>query len=415
LVHNSIIWLSLSLLALIGLVLSPFCAALLSADDEAARITSNLIAYIVAHLPYLLALWAARQAVETRRVEGMIVAGAVLLRLSALTLDPVLSDDWRRYRWEASAWAEGKNPYRTTPTAESAADPRIPGRDFSAVYGPALEAAHWAGYRLGIPLWRTAAVAEAFLLCMLWIWMKRTQTPLWRWILVAWSPLHLFEFWGNGHNDAWLVLLLFSSVALQDFLRPASAAVYFALAVMTKWWPILLAPVWFTSSTIRALPWFLLTLAPLIFVLSPSEWIVKVRFTTGFLGGWQNNALLYRLLSDKTQAVAIILGVAAIVAVLRWKRGWGVMESITVFVTAMLAVSANIHPWYLSWFLTFLAATRWNPLPWILANALMPVLYDPVFGWTLNRTWAEDLVLRGYVYVPIIGFAAWSWFRHIRS
>jgi hypothetical protein len=423
LVHNSIIWLALSGLALLGAVWSVCYTNFHSANDEAARITSNLIAYSLAHVPYVIGLWAARLAEGRRGQMAVLLAVATLLRLSALFLEPILSEDWRRYRWEAATLDAGINPYRATPTAlqdtalqDTAlqdVDERIPGRDFAAVYGPVLEGVHWAGYKAGLPLWRVASFAEVMLLAAAWIWMRRNGASKWRWAIVAWSPLHLFEFWGSGHNDAWLVLLVFTSALFHQVGRNRSAAVTLAFAVMTKWWPVLLLPTFW-----RAQRWgwgavglFGACLVPLAWILTPQEWIGKVRFTTGFLGGWQNNAFLYHLLTDKMQAIALILVWAAWVA---WQRR-DLMQSIATFAVGMLAVSANIHPWYQSWYLVFVACTNWNPMPWVLASALLPLLYDPVYGWTLNGIWKEDLVLRGYVYTGIVVGTVITLVRHRRG
>ena len=376
-----------------------------SINDEAARITSISVSYSIAYLPYLLALWIATIVPETRRLRVVVVGGALLFRLLAFSLPPALSDDVLRYEWEASRLAIGENPYRVSPASVGAGNKRIPGYDFSAVYGPVLEVAHLASFRLGLPMKASAAFAEALLLGLFWWWMRKNGWPLWRWIVLGWSPLNVYEYWMNGHNDAWLILLLFAAFVTDGFW----SWILLALATLTKWWPMLLIPLWLRLSfSWPGMIGYALLMASCLLWIPVGEWVTKVRFTTGFLGGWQNNAFLYRLLSDKMQAIALIVSLSAVLPFLKQ----GKAELIVWFLTFFLAISANIHPWYLGWLLPFLGASRVNPLPWLLAMALLPLAYDPMIGWRLNGEWREDTIIRNLIWGSV---TVYSLFQVVRS
>lgn len=394
LVHYSISIVSGLAIAYLALLL--FGTA--SIKDEAARITSISVSYSVAYIPYLLTLWIVSIVPDTRRLRHVLVGGAILFRLLAFGLPAALSDDVLRYEWEASRLAVGENPYRESPASTGTANRKIPGYDFSAVYGPVLEGAHLASLVLGLPMKASAAFAEALLLGLFWWWMEKNGWPLWKWVLLGWSPLNVYEYWMNGHNDAWLILLLFAAFVTEG----AWSWILLALATLTKWWPILLIPLWLRISfSGPGLIGYALLMGACLLCLPAAEWVTKIRFTTGFLGGWQNNAFLYRLLSDKMQAIGLIGSLSVVLPFLKM----GKVESIILFLTCFLAVSANIHPWYLGWLLPFLGASRINPLPWLLSMALLPLAYDPMIGWRLNGAWREDEVIRYLIWGSVSVFS----------
>ncbi len=369
-------------------------------DDEAARITSISVGYSITYLFYFSGLWVASRVPESQHFQRVVVLAAISFRLLAFTLPSSLSDDHLRYKWEAETISRGLNPYRTSPAILGAQDRRIPGYDFSAVYGPVLEVAHWATYQTGLPMKTSSTLAEALLLILAW----RQRWPLWRWMILAWSPLSIYEYWMNGHSDSWLILLLFAAFVSKG----ASTWIWLGLATLTKWWPLLLVPLWLAQrfSTAGLLAYTLL-LASCLLLMPPSEWVTKIRFTTGFLGGWQNNAFLYRFLSDKTQAIGIAAFTSASLPFLKL----GMAESVICFLTIFLAFSANIHLWYLGWLLPFLALSRWNPLPWLLPMALLPLAYDPMIGWRLSGAWYEDQLMRIWIWTAVVAFSGYRFFK----
>jgi len=376
--------------------LAVLSAGALWVNDEATRITSIGATNSIAYLPYLFAVWLATRVPDTQQLRRIVLIAAILFRFIAFALPPVMSDDHLRYEWEAKTLSQGLNPYRVSPAQLHEPNRSIPGYDFSAVYGPVLEAAHWTVFQLGLPMKTSAALAEGLLLFAAW----RRRWPLWRWMLLGWSPLCVYEYWMNGHNDAWLLLLLY----LAYEAKGAAAWIWLGLATWTKWWPLLLVPLWFSKQPSL---WGALGLgvmmASCLLLMPLAEWITKVRFTTGFLGGWQNNPFLYRFLTDKSQAIAISAVSSIGVCFLRL----GQAELVLIFITVLLAFSANIHPWYLGWTLPFLMATKWNPMPWLLAMALLPLAYDPMIGWRLNGTWIEDPLIRVWIWGAVTVFSGY--------
>src|SRR5260370_39961273 len=60
-------------------------------------------------------------------------------------MDRTISDDWRRYSWEAKVQAHGWNPYASAPNDPRLVDLRdkyyevMPGKEIPAIYPPATQ------------------------------------------------------------------------------------------------------------------------------------------------------------------------------------------------------------------------------------------------------------------------------------
>lgn len=370
-------------------------------NDELGRITTISILHSVAYIPYFFALWLAGRGEDSQMGWRVGWTVAILLRTLGFLYPPALSDDLLRYEWEAGVLAQGMNPYRTTPEALGAANLRIPGYDVPAVYGPVIQVVQWVFGVTGLPVKLLGGVGEG-----LFVWVAARQGwPLARWLMVAWCPLSVLECWGNGHNDGWLLLLLGLALGRGQL----GSWGWLGLATLTKWWPLWLVPVWWRGERRWAgLALMLGLVASCGLWLSVGEWVERVRFGTGFLGGWTNNAFLFGLLGSKERVAAVVTAVSLAVAWRGVSRGMATL----VVVTVLLLFSANVHPWYLLWVLPALGATGVNPLPWLLAMSLSSLLYDPMYGWTSRGAWVEDTVLRYWVWG---GVSSLTIFKVIRS
>jgi hypothetical protein len=322
----------------------------------------------------------------------MTLVVAVGMRLWCFAQPALLSDDLLRYEWEAKTLNAGVNPYRVSPAEMGEANRSIPGYDFSAVYGPVLELIHALVWRLGLPLKVSGALGEALLVASCY------RLSLGKWLLVAWCPLSLVEFWMNGHNDSWLLLALFWALRTEGVASWA----WLGVATLVKWWPALLVGVWLRAVPVGAgMLVYGVMLASAGLLMPLGEWVQKIRFTTGFLGGWTNNPYLFRILTDKSQAV--VLNIASSVAMAF--TGLGQVEKTLGITTVLLAFSANLHPWYLGWLVPMLALTSVDVLPWLVPMALLPLAYDPMFGWHQTRNWVEDPVIRNWIWSGVTVFS----------
>jgi alpha-1,6-mannosyltransferase len=378
-----------------------------------------------------------------------VVGAALVFRVTFWPLYPAMSDDVFRYRWEGKLQAAGGNPYEVRPNDAAWTSLRdetfasTPGRDFRAVYGPLVEEIELVTYRV-VSRFEARPFAQAFwfkvpsavfdlgAMGVLWLLLKAKGIPRERILIYAWSPLPLIEFWGTGHNDSiavfflLLALLLLSKCAPEQSLASGVGLWAFtalALATASKVWPAILFPVFAGLQWRRwlqlliAIP--ILALATLPYLTPSIHWSgidEDFRFLSGFLGGWRNNdsmfgGLLWAAGNDfylaKKFAFAIVCVTVAAVTALRWPTEQGVLTVITV----LLMVSANCHPWYLTWILPLLVLYPVPPL--LLWVALVPLAHSSVIDWIGKGEWNGSTNIRYYEYVPVyLCLGVWLAARH---
>jgi len=111
---------------------------------------NHAIAFMVlalgAGIVYLIALYGFDQTQASRASFILLIFGALVFRATLWPMEPTLSDDLQRYRWDAKVQANGWNPYAVAPN-----DPRLahlrdhyyeimPGRETPTIYPPVTEA-----------------------------------------------------------------------------------------------------------------------------------------------------------------------------------------------------------------------------------------------------------------------------------
>jgi hypothetical protein len=242
-----------------------------------------------------------------------------------------------------------------------------------------------------------AALAE--LLLAVWMWRRYRARSVW----YCWCPIPLIEFWGQGHNDALLVLFLFG--ALEANRLSGRPGIWLGLAAAVKWWPLALLP----ATARRWTDWLWAGAIPAAFLLPYASGLSEenLRFATGFLGGWRNNDSLFGLvfwLSDGPYAAKhITLALCGVLVLALARAGDSVRQRALWTVTGLLLLSANVHPWYLTWLLPFaVEGMRPGLLVWL---ALSPLFYETVIWWQIAGEWRQSPDMRWLVYGPAAGAA----------
>lgn len=337
---------------------------------------------------------------------SLLLGWALLFRLTAFCMDPLFSDDLYRYRWEGRVAAAGLNPYEHRPAEPALAailEDRVDGKDFRPVYGPLLQTLQWVLVMAGggslLAMKLGACAAELALSWLLFQWV----TEKWRWFAWGWCPLGIVEFWGMGHHDAVMVALALGAVWLADRKRWSIAFLLLGLAGATKYWPLLLWPVF-----VRLGGWRWAWLAPAAFGLCWLPWYTNVlenaRYMGGFVGGWRNNDALFGAILalaggfEMAKRVAAALILAGSFGAALWAKS--ARAAYAIVVVTILLVSANVHPWYLTW-LVPLAAVEWS---WaaIVWGALAPLHYVVLIRWRLEHVWDGVSNWRWAVYLPVL-------------
>ncbi len=388
--------------------------------------------FLTASLFYLVSCYlitTADEASSDRRATRLIWGAAILFRLTALPLDPQLSEDPHRYRWNGKLEAAGGNPYTETPENTDWEHPRdrayplVPGKHLPTVYGPVLEMIHAGTYRLAArvtddPFEQARLFKIPFALIELGVaWalaalLRALGRPA-GWLLIyLWSPLIVVEFWAQGHNDPPVMLFVVLALGAAVRGRWTQGWAWLTAAVLTKFWPLILLPffLWRRDGEGRRFEGkAALVGIPLALVLSAPYWegIPRLAATmTAFASGWRNNNSLYGLIlaangGSEGLATAWAAGILlAALAGMAWARLEIVRASMSATVLLLL-LSANCFPWYLSWLVPFLAIYPNAAL--LLWTALAVLAYHVVIDYAALGVWRESNEFRLLEYVPVYG------------
>ena len=69
-------------------------------------------------------------------------------------------------------------------------------------------------------------------------------------------------------------------------------------------------------------------------------------------------------------------------------------------IASLLVVAANVHPWYMTWFLPLLALIPCVPL--FIWLTLAPLFYVVLIEWNVRGVWDGSSSLRWWVYRPVL-------------
>jgi len=190
-----------------------------------------------------------------RATFGIVIGFAIALRAAILFVEPFSSSDMYRYVWDGIVQHAGVNPYRYVPGDAALSFLRAPyqdvfdsinRRDYAhTIYPPVAQMVYWLvtfvsptviGMKAAMVGFECVGVGAMLALLRA---MRRRREEI---VIYAWCPLLVWEIAGGGHVDA--VVIAFVSLALLFRYREQRwlTALFFALAVFTKFYPIVLLP-----------------------------------------------------------------------------------------------------------------------------------------------------------------------------
>lgn len=414
-------------LILLALVFEAFLLRMRALGDLRAHVEEAIVLLVVASFIYLTsAYFILRLTDSSFRTCLLLTSAAVMFRITLWPVYPDFSDDVFRYRWEGEMQDLGGNPYQVRPndpdwaSLRDSAYRRIVAKDFKAGYGPLLEFEELAVYRVLFRLvpdpfrqafWFKApgVVFDLATIAVLMFLLRANALAPARAMIYAWCPLPIFEFWVSGHHDSIVICFVLLALLAASKKRWIWCFAALSLGAAAKLWPLLLFPPFGREAGLResaksswiALPVFALCAWPY-----RGNIIENARFMSGFVGGWRNNDSFFGLLlwstgdqyRAKYAAFAILAAAVVIVTALRLP----LINSVLSIIVAMLLVSANCHPWYLTWFIPLLCFVPAVPL--LLWTALMPLNYVVLFEWFSAGVWNGSTSMRWFVYVPVFAW-----------
>ena len=399
-------------------------------DGPPPYVPEFVTAYLAASLFYLVSCYlitTTGKESSGRGVMRLIWGAAIVFRLTALPLDPQLSEDLHRYRWNGKLQAAGGNPYTAAPESpkwhhlRDEGYPFVPGKGLPSVYGPVLEMVYAGTYRLAAtvtedPLEQARFFKIPFALIELAVgWALAAllhamgRPPNWL-LIYLWSPLIVVEFWAQGHNDPLVMLLVVLALGAAVRGRWTRGWGWLTAAALTKLWPLLFAPLFLFRSKGES-GWssgrVALISSTLVVTLSAWYWdgILQLGETLwAFADGRQNNASLYSLIlpvtgGDYATATAWSVGILSVVLAGLARAGWDIVRASMGAVVALLLLSANCFPWYLGWLVPFLAIYPNAAL--LLWTALAALAYHVVIDYAALGVWRESTAFWLLEYVPV--------------
>ncbi len=214
-----------------ALTLEALFARMAWLGDLKIEVIETIALALAAGIVYFLALYAFEHSPKSRSALWIIMAGAVLFRLTLYSLTPSLSTDIQRYRWDGRVQNAGWNPYSVPPD-----DPRLaylrdpgwaimPGPEIPSMYPPLSQLVFrfTARFLPGIIAFKLPFVlADLLVLAMLAKWLQSYPDGNYRLAIYAWNPLVIVEFAASSHNDALAIAAMIAALAIMERRRGAA-------------------------------------------------------------------------------------------------------------------------------------------------------------------------------------------------
>ena len=387
-----------------------------------------------AGIVYLFALYGFSRTQATRTSTILLIFSAVVLRAPLWPMEPTLSDDLQRYRWEGKVQAHGWNPYAMVPKDPRLAGLRdnyyaiIPGKEIPAIYPPVSELVFWATWKVfpGATSFKTPFAAADILILLILAWMfRREKLRDFRIAVYAWNPLVIVEFAGSGHNDVLAVLGVVCGLALVK-KWPTLSNIPITLAALAKAFPALLLPVWIRRASWPAKKgWWAIALVLVtgLLVLAP-YWhglgMLRANLTY-YEATWKNyHASLYTaidwLTGGKTRIPAIVAALAAwgLAFWLAWKKAEP-ERAAYLLIGTVLAFGPNGYSWYFTWIVPLLCFFP-NPA-WLMLTVLQFLSYNVLIGYGILGVFKFDPFMQWLVYAPfyLVLIANWLYTRKLAA
>ena len=367
----------------------------------------------------VLRQWTRRAPQATRWAIWGVLAGAVVFRLTLVSLTPTLSDDIHRYLWDGRVQLAGLNPYRYAPDDEAlshlrdASWARINHHNIPTIYPPLMQLAFRAGAWLSptIPAQKWLFLAcDLALLLLLIVCLPRWGIPPVMSVIYAWHPLVVVEVAASGHNDPLGVLCLMTGLWLWQARRRWLGTVSFALAFLAKFTTVLLWPFYWVRARKECL----------VFLAALAATVLWSRGSPHFIPGlghyarhWEFNGSLYPLLVSLLGNPLLVRALCACVVMgAGWwmaRRSDDLLGYTMWMLQAMILLTPVLEPWYLLWLIPLLCV-RFSWM-WLVFSGSTLLSYTVLIRYVWEGIWQIPLWAKLVEYVPLYAwllYTAWK-------
>lgn len=406
-----LIWLGIPILWITAIA-----AAAVDMESIPAYIRANLIHGI---LYAIAACWVLR---GNQRPDAfmVILIVALLCRALALTAEPNLTTDAYRYVWDGRIQWDGWNPYSHIPAdpqlahlRDEAIYPAINQKDRAVtIYPPFAEILFMAANAIADSLRGPKimmAIMDLAVIAGLYAWLRQNGLPRERLLIYSWHPLPIWEFTSQSHLDVAATAIMMLGLIAIWHRRSLTAGALLALAVMTKYFPLVLLPALWRRWDWRAVAVF----TAVCVVLALPYWLAGRPNLLGYLGqhldnegyvaGWGYH--LVWLLRNHTAFdppgwlyLALFLpAMTGLAFYALLARGPDDVKPahLVALAAAYIWITSPHYPWYFGWMIPLLAV---YPSVSVTAMTILAVvLYMP----RPSGNWAWSIQFAVVYYLPI--------------
>jgi alpha-1,6-mannosyltransferase len=400
-----------------AIVLEVLFAAMARLGDLKMEVIETIALALASGVVYVTALYIFEHSRKSRPAFWIIVAGAILFRLTLYPLTPSLSTDIQRYRWDGRIQNAGWNPYALAPNDSrltSLRDPGwavMPGPEIPSMYPPLSQLVFRLGARFlpeVVAFKLPFVLADLLVLALLAKWLRSYADGNYRLAIYAWNPLVIVEFAASGHNDALAIAGMVAALAVIK-KRPGASTVTLTAGSLAKLFPVTLVPL----------------------VLRLSGWPRKLRGWLAFGGAallaavcvwpyrsalaefpqifvryqeiWQNyNPSLYAILLwlSGHAEVAAGIGEGVVLGLAIWAAARKIepLRAAYLIIGAILMLAPNTYSWYFTWIVPLLCFFP-NPA-WLLLTILQFLSYKVLIEYQINGIWHFDHYFQWLTYAP---------------
>jgi hypothetical protein len=380
-----------------------------------------ILAQVGGGLLVVLTAWAWRRDQPGRRSLVPILLAAVLFRVAAMPASRDLSDDAYRYHWDGKVLTCGINPYLYAPDATEVAhlqihpvDDKINHPWYRTCYPPLAELLFAAGYRLspgrltGLNL--LTLLAEILTWWLLLGALKQRGLPPINLLLIAWSPLLIFQGYLPGHLDLLYLPFFTLFILMVPRGRAVWAGIVLGLACLIKPLPLFQLPAaWRELGWRRGLFMILvMTAVAILFYLPFRTAGIKLIESTWLMAReWSFNGSLGALCEQWWPRLTAhyVVGVVLVGLILlaTW-YGRDLLARMLMIQAAFYICTPTLFPWYLVGMYPLLVL---RPDPALLAlGILIPLADEVLIPFHATGIWAPAGWVPWVEYVPFYGLLA---------
>ena len=455
---------SVHLIVLAGLAVGiiPLIAGHLPASDPAQHLQQFVVGYALAGVPYLWILARWRSLDDSRRTLWVLLTAAAVVRLSLLSLPPLLSEDVWRYIWDGLVQHAGFNPYTFAPnaaavdvvanlsSAHAEVRSQIGHAQIPTIYPPAAQLTFRVTSAISatpFPI-RLLLISADLLTCLgLWRWSQdRGRSPQVV-ALYAFAPLAIVESSVGAHIDILGVTATVWAAVYLGRSLPIRSGIALAIGVGIKLLPLIALPTLLFRRRLRAIA----ATACVIAALWAPYWSGGTSLSQGLQSyghrwrandgafavfnaaastAWPNTGRPYRVGPLATRLIRGLVGqgsgpsdeiwpdemafafakaLALIILGMVWLLAlWRARGFEAIFVpsfAALLLVSPVVHPWYLLWLLPFavLAIDQRQRWPWafLIWSLTIWIAYLPRPDYLRTGNWTINSAWVWLEYAPV--------------